>query len=158
MLKISLRDEGTKLRFDVDGEFLMLTAADTPLNRQLIKEIDKGEYIDSYTFKDRFGRVLGVESLSTGCKAALLVANTDLNVDLQECGTNAVSAIIRNCTDGSITLIDTGLCITLEGNPGSTPIDVAIDGYHVKDLDTLNQYLMYMVDLDSEEYNAERIE
>ena len=154
MLKIHLKDEDKRLEFDIEGEFSSLLVQDTPLNRRLIKEIDKGEYRDSLYFIDRFGDKLSVRYLSTGCKAALLVANTNLNVDLQECGYNAVSAIVRNCTDGEITLIDTGLCITLEGNPLDTPIDVEIDGYNVKDINTLNQYLMYMVDLDEEKYNA----
>lgn len=154
MLKIHLKDEDKRLEFDIEGEFSSLLVQDTPLNRRLIKEIDKGEYRDSLYFTDRFGDKLSVRYLSTGCKAALLVANTNLNVDLQECGYNAVSAIVRNCTDGEITLIDTGLCITLEGNTLDTPIDVEIDGYNVKDINTLNQYLMYMVDLDEEKYNA----
>lgn len=154
MLKIHLKDEDKRLEFDIEGEFSSLLVQDTPLNRRLIKEIDKGEYRDSLYFIDRFGDKLSVRYLSTGCKAALLVANTNLNVDLQECGYNAVSAIVRNCTDGEITLIDTGLCITLEGNTLDTPIDVEIDGYNVKDINTLNQYLMYMVDLDEEKYNA----
>ena len=154
MLNIELRDRGTDLKFDIESEFLKCSTPDTPLNRQLIKEIEQGEYIDGLSFRDRFGDKLGIEYLSTGCKAALLVANTNQHVDLQECGDNAVSVIIRRCTQGNIVMIDRGVTIEYLGDPRDVNIDVGIDGYNIRDLRTLNEYLRYMVDLDDKEYNA----
>lgn len=86
-----------------------------------------------------------------------MVANTDKNIDLQECGHNAISSIIRLCTSGNITLINRGLTIEYLGDQRYVEIDVAIDGYNIKDLYTLNEYLRYMVDLDDEEYNVVKL-
>lgn len=157
MLNITLREPDSKLEFDIEKEFNSLEVKGTSLNKALINEIEQANYEDEASFIDRFGYKLYMEYLSTGCKAALLVANTNLNVDLQECGSNAVSAIVRLCNNGNITLIDKGISIPYKYTTKAVDIDVAIDGYHVKDLNTLNQYLMYMVDLDDPQYNAEKI-
>ena len=157
MLNIRLRDPNSKLNFDIDGEFLGIKVSDTPTNRKIISSIEQGEYISPTFFKDRFGAKLFITELSTGCKAALLVANSNLEVDLQECGYNAVNYIIMNLDKGNIVLRDTGISIALMEHSDLEPISVAIDGYHVKDLSTLNEYLMYSVDLDEPEYNAEKL-
>ena len=158
MLHIELKDKDTELTFDVESEFLRIDIPDTELNRALIKDIEHGEYLDSTFFIDRFGSKLYLTDLSTSCKAALLVANTDKNVDVQECGPAGVSAIVRLCHSGKITMMDRGITIMFRGgNPRDIPVDVAIDGYHVKDMHTLNHYLKYMMDLDDDEYNAEKL-
>ena len=107
---------------DIDAEFskILITVDDNM--RRIVKAIDQGELIDSNKFMDRFGVVLYLSELSTGCKAAICVyKNAELIVDTQECGLNARDAIFNYCENGKILLHD--FSVTINGNgTRKTPI------------------------------------
>ena len=100
---------GKSLIQDPDAAFLQIRVSVDSTDTALVKAIDEGQLIDSRTFVDRFGVTLYTSCLSTGCKAALLVNNTDNVVDLRECGINAISAIFSFCRNGNLALPLPGL-------------------------------------------------
>lgn len=68
---------------DPEVAFLMTRISADSTDAKLVEAIDEGRLIDGRTFVDRFGVTLYTSCLSTGCKAALLVNNTDAVVDLR---------------------------------------------------------------------------
>jgi hypothetical protein len=135
---------------NVEEQFAKITVHGTELDKKLIKEIEQGEYYDTERFIDRFGIGLHYSEMSTGCKAALCVANSpDKIIDLKECGINARDEIIRYCTTGNILLHD--MEITVNNYKKSDNINVHIDNYNITSIDRLNQYtfsdLPFEVDL-----------
>jgi len=97
-------------------------------DKALVETIDEGVLVDSTKFLDRFGVMLYTRQLSTGCKVALLVNNTDAVIDLRECGPNAVSAILSLCKSGSVALPCPGIDLT-DYTRGET-VDIVIDNKH----------------------------
>jgi hypothetical protein len=130
--------EGLDIVTDSESAFTLLDFQATEPNKSLVREIDKGELLDRRFFLDRFGVQLYTEMLSTGCKTALLVNNTNKVIDLLECGANARDAIFANCKNGSIVMDipDIALC-TL----GKGPVEVCINGHMFHSLDDVNWYL-----------------
>lgn len=104
--------KGLELIRDPDAVFMETKLAADSTDAKLVEVIDGGKLVDGQTFVDRFGVTLYTSNLSTGCKAALLVNNTDNVVDLRECGINAISAIFSFCHKGHVTLSLPGLDLT----------------------------------------------
>ena len=124
---------------DVELEFSRLNIPDTELVRVFISCIDHGEYLSSTHFTDRFGSKLSLDYLSTGCKAAILVAlEPDTFIDIRECGNKARDSILRHCKDGNIVLIDNGSDYTLTENDD---IDICIGKYRFTNGDRLCTYM-----------------
>lgn len=77
----------------------------SPEERGLLREIEQGDYVAADMFMDRFGRTLGVSELSAGCKTGLAVLRyPDRLINLQECGDNAISAILAHCREGYVVM------------------------------------------------------
>ena len=109
MLKIEFKDANCREAplSDIDKIFQELEYKDTPLVRQFIEEIEHGKYYDTSDFIDRFDRHLSISDMSTGCKAAIILAlGYRKPLDLTECGKNARDSIVQNCTSGHILLVD----------------------------------------------------
>ncbi len=143
MLNIFLKDTNTKLDkevvTDVEKEFSKLKIKGNLLDRLMIEKIEKGKYNDDNSYIDRFGYKLHYNDMSTGCKAALCVANIPNKIiDLAECGYNARDIIIILCKEGNILIEDNGLSISTQyGNL----IDVQLDNYRFSTVDRLNKYI-----------------
>lgn len=126
---------------DVEAEFFCTQIRDTPVTRRLLQDIEGAQYLSAACFVDRFGLTLPISDLSTGCKAALVVAaNPDKLVDLIECGHNARDAIIRNVRDGKIIFYYNDIGIDYPGFDDYV-IDVLYDGQRFTSLDAFNSYL-----------------
>lgn len=127
---------------DVERAFRSSDLTGSELERKLMSEIEGGSYLDSSAFVDAFGYKLPISCLSTGCKCALLVANTpDAIIDIIECGNNARDAIIRNIAQGHIVMSYNDVSVFYPGDD-DYPIDVCVEGkYHFTSLDRLNFYL-----------------
>ena len=94
--------------------------------RQIIKEVEQGELIDSNGFKDRYGYKLSISELSTGTKAAILVViNTDKIVNFSEVGDNCRDYAIKNFTSGKILINYPTVTIQYNKNKDTT-IDVKL--------------------------------
>lgn len=143
MLNILLEGYFDKSNLDivknVEKEFSKLKLHDTDINKILIEKIEKGRYNDYVSYIDRFGYKLHIDDLSTGCKAALCVANLpDKTIDLIECGNNARDVIIRYCKNGNIVIRDNGLTIsTINGNS----VEAVLNKVEFTDIDMLNKYI-----------------
>ena len=124
---------------DIEKEFKMIRLSGKDIEKALIKQIEDGTWNDSKSFIDRFGFKLHNSELSTGCKAALVVANTDKLVNLRECGLNALDHIISLCKSGNIEVVDTG--VTFRTIDINKDIDVELDGYRFSNTDRLNHYI-----------------
>lgn len=122
---------------NVEHTFLGMGFTATPENKKLVYAIDQGELLDRYVFIDRFGQHLYTDCLSTGCKAALLVQNTDKVIDLCECGLNAVNTILSVCKEGYVLMEAPG--IPLE--EGAAEVVLEADGKVFHSIAQLNEYL-----------------
>lgn len=86
-----------KFLFDVEQFFPQVLIADCEFNREVINAIDDGEYVSTTMFKDRFGRGLYKDCLSTSCKI-LIVLNQypDIVVNCLGIGVNALDYIVKS--------------------------------------------------------------
>ena len=112
---------------------------DTPVNRDILKTIDKGTYLNKWEFIDRFGYKLSCSDCCAGSKAAFLVANTNLTVDLAECGNNARDYILTHFNRGSVIIYESATPIAVK----PMPVDIQLRNYHITDSDRFSYYLRY---------------
>lgn len=146
MLNLYFRDDGSvklpdDIIIDVEDEFNKTKIVDTELVRLFIQEIDQGTYLNEFYFTDRFGAKLPISNLSTGCKAAILVAlEPSVCIDIRECGNNARDLIIKLCKNGSIALEENGIDYALDFDDS---IDVCVGKYRFT---TGYRLLKYMID------------
>lgn len=146
MLKIEFIDNTTVFKpydetdiFDIETDFCTCKVIDNDVNRAIISEVEQGAYLDSTSFIDRFGYKLYNSELSTGCKAALLVANNpDKRVWLVETGLNAQDVVVKHCKDGLVVIPER---IATFGIPDDADIDVEINGRRFKKALDLNRYI-----------------
>lgn len=89
---------------DPEAYFVKTKISCDDTDKRLVSIIDEGILVDSSRFLDRFGVTLYTAQLSTGCKAGLLVNNSDAVIDLRECGMNALSAILSLCQNGRVAM------------------------------------------------------
>ena len=95
---------GMELIRDPEAYFSCLELRCDDIDRDLVRVIEEGTLLDGSRFLDRFGVMLYTQQLSTGCKAALMVNNSDKVIDLRECGVNAISAILSLCKSGRVAM------------------------------------------------------
>lgn len=140
MLHIRIKDGKEKALTDIEKEFASLKFKDTDINRKMLKEIEGGTYKDSTHFIDRFDDKLLTSFMSSGCKAAIVVAsNPHKEIDITEAGINARDSIIRNVKDGSIAMHYPGS--TIKCTDDAQNIDVELYGYRFTSLKRLNFYI-----------------
>lgn len=126
---------------DVESFFINVKLHNTEKERNILKTIEEAEYIDSISFKDKFGYKLPISALSIGTKAALCILNYPNEiVDLRECGRNTIDAIFSFCSDGNI-LIEQPM-IDIVDYDEDTPKEIDIDGYRFKSISRLNRYFL----------------
>ena len=145
MLELYFREDNPKLVSsiirDVEFEFGRVEIKDTPEIRELIKTIEGGEYVDSTKFIDRFGFTLSTMDLSTGCKAAILVALfPNKVVDFIECGVNAFNAAVEIVRNGKILYHEPNVSIGYS-KKNEDKIKCKVDSYIFTSIDRLNEYL-----------------
>lgn len=91
-----------KFILDVETAFLNVDMFGSEFQKSVIKEIDRGEYLDKSRFVDRFGNYLYLSELSTGSKALLLAeAFPNLIINFDEVGLNAI-ALLDGINNASI--------------------------------------------------------
>ena len=101
---------------DVEEAFTNIELQEDTCTKNIMKYVDCADYVDNIRFKDRFGNLLYLDDLSSGCKAALCVHYLQNNIiDLLECGLNARDAIIAYCDSGNVILHD--WCVSLADIP-----------------------------------------
>lgn len=112
------------------------------ITKGLVKSIEKSELVDSDTVIDRFGYKLRLADISTGCKAALLVSlSPERIIDLKECGSNAIDAIVMTIKNGKVLMRYPSKGFDDADFEGRT-IECKNDKYVFKSVDDLNHYLL----------------
>ena len=114
--------------------------ADTPVNRDVLRTIEKGRYLNQREYIDRFGYKCLLSNCSTSSKAVFLVANTDITVDLVECGDNARDYILTHFKTGSVILYTSATPINV---PMPSLIDVRYRNYHFSLTNRLSYFLYH---------------
>ena len=159
MLYIRIKGDKESIFTDIEEEFERIKFENTELNSIFLNEIEQGKYRDSLHFIDRFGDKLSTSNMSTGCKAAIVVAsNPDREIDLTCVGLNARDSIIRNIRNGKIAILFPGATVDYdEDKQGFNEIDVVMDGYRFNSLERLNLYIQEEIGWDPD-LNIEGIE
>lgn len=143
--------------YDIERQFRLLSIDEMSRSdkvREVIAEVEQGKYEGKSYFIDRFGNKLGIENLSTGCKAAIImVCGINKKVSLLECGTNAIVSIFKHVYNGDVIMYSRdSMFDTLR--PERIQVDIALDGYRFTNLARLNYYITdergYDVDLGME--------
>lgn len=125
---------------DIEALFKQIRVKGTEEEKAVISKIEQGKYNDDNSFIDRFGYKLYLSELSTGCKAALCVLNKpDMQINLIECGINALDVILSICKNGSVIMRERGVTIKDYSEDGR--IEVELDGYLFTTVERLNYYL-----------------
>ena len=153
MLNLYIKDflnppEGLPYIHDVEGGFIEIEINKVPKLADALLAIEQATPCNEDVFTDRFGVGLYYKYLSTGCKAALCVAAfPDKLINVEECGFNALDAIIHLYTEGNILLVSFNRGIT---SYPSNIINVKCNGFVFTNADALNQYLLYDIKEDME--------
>lgn len=145
MLNIYLADDITEQKLDksiigdVEEAFGKLRLTGTQEDREIIQRIESGRFNSATSFIDRFGYKLPISDLSSGSKAALLVANNpDKIIDLRESSLDARDIIIKTLKNGNIILYWNDVTILPDD---IDVIDCRIGKYNFKTVSRLNDYL-----------------
>ncbi len=136
--KKHIKDLGLDLIDDCEVSFKYIKGI-SEKSKDLIKLIDKADYVDDKTITDRFGDKTFIDNLSTGCKTAICVVEyPDKWINTLECGLNALNAILTTCDEGNIIILDTGWDIP---QTFGSKISVCVDGKEFKKISDMNEYI-----------------
>lgn len=140
MLKLMIDETETSTKTDIEAMFKQIKVKGTSKEKEVILKIEQGTYNDENSFIDRFGYKLYLSELSTGCKAALCVLNKPTTqINLIECGINALDVILTTCNEGNVIMRDRG--ITIKDYSTNGEIQVELDGYLFTNTNRLNYYI-----------------
>lgn len=110
--------------FDADAAFTGTSLKDDEFTKFVLKEVEDAEYVDRTTFRDRFGRGLYSDCLSTSSKILLLVHyKPEVIVNAMELGDNAITLLLT-LTEGSVFYPDVNVMLE------KPDVDIMINGVH----------------------------
>jgi hypothetical protein len=81
---------------DAESLIPLIGIDDNIVSREILKQIERGEYLSKGFFIDRTGCKVSALYLSTGSKALLSINNTDKIINGAELGLNAFEFLIQN--------------------------------------------------------------
>lgn len=145
MLKIYTNPDIEKDKnFILDPNYLLLGCKimDNEYNRNVIREIDKGTYLDEHFFIDRVGQKLSLQYLSTSAKILLAIPVADGIINGTPMGNNCGKLLLQN-TEGNIYMPVGRLC-SLIYEPYNRKLDLAVDGVKI---DNYYDYIEYVEEL-----------
>lgn len=130
--------------FILDPNYLLLGCKimDNEYNRNVIREIDKGTYLDEHFFIDRVGQKLSLQYLSTSAKILLAIPVADGIINGTPMGNNCGKLLLQN-TEGNIYMPVGRLC-SLVYEPYNRKLDLAVDGVKI---DNYYDYIEYLEEL-----------
>lgn len=124
---------------DVEEAFDKIKLTGSEKDREILRVLEEGEYINNSSYIDRFGVKLPLDSISSGSKCAFCVLYfPDKVVDTRECGLNALSTIISTCNKGNVIIRDIQVKLPTYGF--NTKINVECNGRHFTDFDDFNTF------------------
>ena len=130
--------------FILDPNYLLLGCKimDNEYNRNVIREIDKGTYLDEHFFIDRVGQKLSLQYLSTSAKILLALPVADGIINGTPMGNNCGKLLLQN-TEGNIYMPVGRLCSLVYG-PYNRKLDLSVDGVKI---DNYYDYIEYLEEL-----------
>jgi len=130
--------------FILDPNYLLLgyKIMDNEYNRNVIREIDKGTYLDEHFFIDRVGQKLSLQYLSTSAKILLAIPVADGIINGTPMGNNCGKLLLQN-TEGNI-YIPVGRLCSLVYEPYNRKLDLSVDGVKI---DNYYDYIEYLEEL-----------
>ena len=140
MLHLRISDEQSNI--DINKEFHKLIIDDRPVVHKILNKLEQGKYHSPYDFYDRFGCLLDISCLSSGAKAAFVTLfNPEMEINLAECGYNAIGMILNFLRDGHV-VVHSDICLaSVYYDESDRACDVALDGYRFTDIARLNEYI-----------------
>ena len=121
--------------FDVEAAFPLVSVTGDELQRKVLSDVEKGTYLNSKRFVDRFGGQLYYSDMSTGSKAVMAVAAlTDKIINCDECGENALR-LMSLIDEGNIYLSQRSI-----GLPWCRDCKVSYNGKVFERISLLNDY------------------
>jgi hypothetical protein len=145
MLKLYTNPDIKKNKnFIVDPNYLLLgyKIIDNEYNRNVIREIDKGTYLDEHFFIDRVGQKLSLQYLSTSAKILLAIPVADGIINGTPMGNKCGKLFLQN-TEGNIYMPVGRLCSLVYG-PYNRKLDLSVDGVKI---DNYYDYIEYVEEL-----------
>lgn len=145
MLKIYTNPDIEKDKnFILDPDYLLFGCKimDNEYNRNVIREIDKGTYLNEHFFIDRAGQKLSLQYLSTSAKILLAIPVADGIINGTPMGNNCGKLLLQN-TEGNIYMPVGRLCSLVYG-PYNRKLDLAVDGVKI---DNYCDYIEYVEEL-----------
>ncbi|MCI8398845.1 MAG: hypothetical protein HFF86_10265 [Oscillibacter sp.] len=128
---------------DIEALFMEVRLDGCEYDQTILREVEKGQYLDHLQFIDRFGRTLPRGFLSTGTKGALaLWHRTDVIVWGAEINYEAMREIVKNCTRGALLLPADNYYI--ECKLEDAEIDVVCWGKHYT---SMHEFAEYMIEV-----------
>lgn len=127
--------------FILDPNYLLLGCKimDNEYNRNVIREIDKGTYLDEHFFIDRVGQKLSLQYLSTSAKILLAIPVADGIINGTPMGNKCGKLLLQN-TEGNIYMPVGRLC-SLVYEPYNRKLDLSMDGVKI---DNYYDYIEYV--------------
>lgn len=115
--------------FDADAAFMGTSLKNDGFTERVLREVEKAEYVDAGIFRDRFGRGLYSDCLSTSAKILLMVYyRPDVVVNCMELGGNA-TVLLLQLTEGCVFYPDASMDL------GAPNVDLMINGIHCRNCD-----------------------
>lgn len=145
MLKLYTNPDIKKNKnFIVDPNYLLLgyKIIDNEYNRNVIREIDKGTYLDEQFFITRDGQKISLQYLSTSAKILLALPVTDDIINGTSMGNNCGKLLLQN-TEGNIYFPVSRLCSLVYG-PYNRKLNLSVDGVKI---DNYYDYIEYLEEL-----------
>lgn len=127
--------------FILDPNYLLLGCKimDNEYNRNVIREIDKGTYLDEHFFIDRVGQKLSLQYLSTSAKILLAIPVADGIINGTPMGNKCGKLLLQN-TEGNIYMPVGRLC-SLVYESYNRKLDLSMDGVKI---DNYYDYIEYV--------------
>lgn len=126
---------------DVEALFMKIRLDGCEYDKAILKEVEKGQYVDNLHFIDRFGVTLLRDFLSTGTKAALaLYYSSDVMVWGVEIAHDALAEIVKHCRKGNLLLPASNYYV--ECKLDDVEIDVICKGRHYTSMHEFAEYMM----------------
>ena len=135
---------------DVEAIFTTVRLDGSEYDKAILKEVEKGQYVDNLHFIDRFGITLPRDCLSTGTKAALALYHMpDVMVWGVEISHDALAEIVKHCTQGALLLPASNYYV--ECKIDDVEIDVVCKGRNYTSMHEFAEYMMEDAPYEQEE-------
>lgn len=138
VVRLKSTKEKYQTRTDINKMFDMIDVKGTEKERLALHLIDRATYKNELEVIDRFGDKISISNISTGCKAVIVILNSNEPVSTIECGMNALSTIFSLCDSGTVYVRD--IWDKFPEVVSSDKVNIEIDGKKFESFKAFNDY------------------